>query len=950
MKRRYLKFIGALFLVIFAFLVSLLCLPFYKLDEHKIVIEANGIVNDAALADGVQIQRVNADGQDLDMTDIFQENDWHYENGMFTWNSYAAKQNHLETDLTFRKADFYFLENAYCGAVTCYVDGKKYFSKDLYSAEIGCCKLTIKGEKQISVLMRLFISLSIAGFLMLLWKVVRKKMNLPFVRKWILFAGSRIRRSRIDALTAAVCILLLIVAVFNLSAVIENRTIEESIEHDIDLDCRKSLSEIEYVKQDIDINAKTTQLGLYFYKEDFFNGCIHVWIYQDDQTVYEKNIYADSIGNDSKCLLDISGLHEGKYTVFVKGANIDNNNVSLVFSRQKIFDRAQIDGESYDGNAALSLKTRITPKTHGYRVFLTVGMFAVIGIVLWNMRPQKRKASVFYICAVFLNVITVCIRFPLYSITPEAVAETGSNFYQMTYLLGTKDSICLDDAGYWPLFQRLISVFIIHVLHQQRYAVFLMQGVAVLSFAFAFSRFCLKNYRNYAQNQTRFAVSLAGGTVFAAAYGESCLAFHNFTYLCIVLIFFNMMLDLEQLNRISFVFITVESALLCLSKGRYGVLFPLYVLVFIGYLIKKAVSPKEAGREQKSCKRQIVYMAVVAAGAFVQTMYMLKNTAQWDTHTGGLAQVMMAGIYYFVQAFATVFIPFSQLEWNGWIVHTVLILLLMGFGTVLLRKWKKEKNICGLITVILIFIMGSSMLNAIMQSEYKNYAWEKLSPLPLDRTNIFMVAGVVFIIFLFCRLVQEKRTREWIFSVLLVMISIRFTALKGWGIYDHCFMQADWRNDYHQFQNESYVIPLGDVNRFVVKNAYVFYLGAKSEQEIDTSKWNYTTGPDVIEKKYFPYSTSSVFETTALRDKSINSIYARKLAVGMEGDISAVLYDKNGTLLCRQKAQPAKQRLGISFVFDAPVSNASRIELVDQTGKSVEVRTDLWIGVCEKEN
>lgn len=946
--KRYYKLFAYLFLVIGLFLISFICLPFYKRAEHKIVIEADGIMNAASLSDGVQIQKVIIDGQNQDLTDIFLENDWHYEDDMFTWNSYASRQTYIEADIIFRKAEFYFLENPYCGAMTCYVDGKEYFSKDLYNTETNCYKLMIKGEENISFFIRLLTSMSISGCLILFWRVIKIRINLLVIKEWLLSAGRKIGRT--DIVNITIYILLLMVIVFNLSAIIENHTIEEVIEHDVNSTDRIQLSEVEYVRQDIGISAKTTGLVLYFFKKDFFSGCVHVSVKQNGETVFEKNIYAGNIENDSKCTLDIPELNEGNYTIFVEGVNEDNNDVSLVLSRQKIFEKAWINGESYDGNMALSLKTNIVPRTHRYRVYLFAGLLIVVGIVLWNMPRQRRKVSIFYICTVLLHIITICIQFPCYSVTPEVISETGSNFYQMTYLLDAKDSIYLDDAGYWPLFQRLISIFIICVLHQQRYAVFLMQGFAVLFTAFAFSRLCLSHYRNYAQDRVRFAASLFVGISYVAAYGDSCLAFHNFTYLGIVLVFFNMMLDLEHLNKIIFAIVTAESALLCLSKGRYGIFFPLYILIFMGYLIRKIVFRRKSGKEQKSCKRQMIYMSVVTASAFVQMMYMLNNTAKWDTHTEGLGHVLMAGIYYFVQSFITVFIPCSQLVWNGWMLHIILVLLLICAGMILIWKWKRAENTCSLIIIIIIFTMGSSMLNAIMQNEYKDYAWGKLSPLAFERTNIFMITGAVFVIFLFCRLVREKRAKEWIYSILLIIICIRFTALKDSYINDNCFIQADWKNDYQMFQNSSYVIPLWNEDRFMVKNAYVLYLGAKSEEEIDTSKWNYTTGPDVVEQKYFPYSTSSVFETAVLRNKSINSIYAKKLAIGMDGEISVVLYDENGTLLCRQKARPAEQRLNMAFVFDMPVYNVSRIEFVDNSGKSVQVRTDLLIGICEKEN
>lgn len=930
---------------IFIFFVSFFIWPVYQRTEHQIVIEANGIVNDASLADGVQIQSIYLDGKEQDLTDFFQANTWNYENGMFTWNSFCTNQNRIEAAAVFRQAEIYFLENSYCGGMTCYIDGREYASRDLYAPETGSFRLVVNGEKNPNSFGRLFFSIVAAAGLFLVFSYAGNRMHLPRDRMILCRYFQKIGRT-FDILNAAVCMLLLFTVIYNFSAVVEKSRFYETLTHDIDTTEQMLFTKTGSVIQEIDLDAKTTEITLYFQKEKLFQGSIDVAVIQDQKEICEKHVYAGSIQDDFTYTFQTPALKKGTYTIVISGPDQENGRVSLLLSRQKMFANAQIDGNTYDGNVAVTLQTSITPTAHAYRIILFAVLLLTAGTALWNTLRQSRSSSVYYICAVLLTAMTIGIQFPCLSITPEFFGESGSNFYQMTYQLEWKEHILLDDAGYWPLFQRLIADFIIYVLRQGKYAVYLMQGCAVLFVSFAFARFCLHFYQSYAQERARFAVSLFGGVSYVVVYGEECLAFHNFAYYGIVLLLLNLLLDFGQLTKKQFLFLTTEGALLCLSKGRYGVFFPLYAMLLALFLIRQIWC---RNRQRAACKsefRQMIYLSVTGVGAFLQTVYMLNHISVWNTDTKGAGQVISSSIYYCVQAFITVWIPYSDITWNAPVMNSFFIILLTGACMFTVYKWKERKKICGHMAVIATFLMGSSMMNAIMQNEYKNYTWSKVSPLPLNRANIFMITGILFLLFFLCSLIRKKAVREWVFSILLLVLSVRFLASRGIYNNDNCFIQANWNNDYQVIDQESYIIPIWYQERFITKNAEVMYLGSREEEELETSQWNYTTGPTIIKTMDFPYKTTSVFQTNVLKERSVNSIYAKKAAVGMNGNVTVILYDENDQILCREKAKPTDQRLYLSYVFDQPVGGVARMEFVDDTGRSVHVQTDLFLGIC----
>jgi len=956
--RRLVYIVSAVAAFAVFYCISLWILPQYRLENHTVSIETLGRLNENGLADGVQVQKAVVDGNEADLTELFSLSNWGYENNTLTWAGYMNVENILKADVRYRKADIYFLTNEWCGGARVCVDGREVFSGDFYSADTGQHHLRLVSARSVYPVLRVFICLLCAVVFVVFLYAALKRGAADGIKRGVAYVVDYWHKRRVlwkpQTADAVIFLLLLFCLVQNASAIYNSRHVVETIRHDPDTKHAVALTEGSSVSQTVRIDAVTEGLALNFCKDEEAKGHVTVSIGGDGGMLYEKVLYVQSLTDQEPYELDIPVIRAGEYTITVSGMQGNTDDVSLALSDQMIFDKALVNGKEYDGNMALDVRTVITPDVYRMKIVLLAALLIVTAVALYYTCQSEQKAggrrhNVFYLCSALLTALTICINFPCYSITPEFLWESGSDFYQVTYLRGIKGSLLVDEAGYWPLYTRLFADFVIHVLGQRKYAVFFMQGFVTLFTALVFARFCSVQYQNYADDKSRFAMSLFGGTAFLLQYGGVCLSYHNFAYFGIVLLLLNMLLDFKKLSRGTFCFVTLESSILCISKGRFGVIFPLFVLVVLSLCIEKAVC-RWRQRESAVDRRDIVFYAAASVGSFIQIVYMLGYMTVWDTRTEGIGHTLAASFYYFVQSFSAVFIPQSNLAWDGWIVNIFFVLLLIFLAVQTLRSWNRNRQTSIHIAYVVTFIMGCAMLNAIMQNEYKVFSWNEAGGLPVHQSSFFMITGAVFVLLLCCGLIRHKILRETVFGVLLIVMSLRFGSFASKTVNDNCFLAGNWLNDYRHFDNETYVIPLWSDRRFMAKNAHVLYLGTKREEDIDTSQWNYTTAPSEIETVSFAHDTSAVFETDSLRDRRINAIYVNKVAIGMDSELSVMLYDENGSLLCRQKAMPVRKRLNLGFVFEEPVGGVVRIEFVNAEQERAEVNAELFIGVVDEQD
>lgn len=172
-------------------------------------------------------------------------------------------------------------------------------------------------------------------------------------------------------------------------------------------------------------------------------------------------------------------------------------------------------------------------------VLLLFGM----GYILTCREENKRICNIAQLAALASYIIIVYIYNSSFFFEPTW-AEAVTNFMSAAKTERLWKNIIMSDAGYLPLFQRLITVFLIQILHMTAYdALFLMQIIAYMLTGYMLSFFCKINYRGYLDLKCRFIVSLI---IMMQTFNHETGAFINFIVYGIYVMFLFLIADSKE--------------------------------------------------------------------------------------------------------------------------------------------------------------------------------------------------------------------------------------------------------------------------------------------------------------------------------------------------------------------------------------------------------------------
>lgn len=185
-------------------------------------------------------------------------------------------------------------------------------------------------------------------------------------------------------------------------------------------------------------------------------------------------------------------------------------------------------------------------------------------------------------------------------------AEAVTNFMKFAREKSFTENLFLTDAGYLPLFPRLITLFFIKLLRfPAAEALYLMQMCACILCCMMWTFFCLYPFRKYMPLALRVVFCII---TMAVCFHSETLFFTNFPYWGILPILLILLSDMKAWNKAEFWMGTGFGMLICLSKGAYAVIFPFMLLYLLFFYT-------ELNRRQK------VYGFGMAGAALLQIFY-----------------------------------------------------------------------------------------------------------------------------------------------------------------------------------------------------------------------------------------------------------------------------------------------------------------------------------------
>lgn len=242
-----------------------------------------------------------------------------------------------------------------------------------------------------------------------------------------------------------------------------------------------------------------------------------------------------------------------------------------------------------------------------YPVLILLYFFGAIAMLLFCDKKSFGNGKLFA-GTVLLNVLAINIVCP-YTFRVPQLAENVLNFYYLTEKNSLFQGLFLTDAGYLPLFQRIIAIIGIKLLNLGPHSLYFMQIVGVVLVSCFAAAICLGCFRKISNTENRFVVALSIIALFA--HPTVCTYF-NFVYLGYFILVLLMVCQWEQMKKWQYIGMLIVSAVLCMSKGFYIVFFPWGIISFM--LFSKRMELREK-----------IYAITVTVAACMQVLMVLVN-------------------------------------------------------------------------------------------------------------------------------------------------------------------------------------------------------------------------------------------------------------------------------------------------------------------------------------
>lgn len=516
-------------------------------------------------------------------------------------------------------------------------------------------------------------------------------------------------------------------------------------------------------------------------------------------------------------------------------------------------------------------------------------------------RQIQQNINPFFYISFFIIFISIYFKFPSLSYSAEIWAETGTNFLDNALKNDFFDALTIPEFGYLPLFQRVISLFVVKVLGLVLSYPYVIQIITLTLISFYSSIFNLKIFRDIISSDVlRFILSLAIGL--GPDYDD--YSFINFPYfgftLCLTVLFIN----LNKLSiRWTLIFLFFSAIIIC-SKGVFIIFVPLYFCAFILHLYF-------------GNKRAIFFYGTLVFASMVQLMYMLMHLSPTGPGNGDkvpLPELINHVLYSIWNTFNSLFFfqkyP-SEIGVPGFnILYFILLIVLISW--VGIKFFKKGKKMPLLFFLTTIYLAGASiflmlLLNKVWFWEDRfTINWDFYVKVPLMRWTYFAVIGT------FLSLAE----------ILYLVLPIKEIAvtLSAW------------------FCLQSFIVPFMEFRDHFAENSNSNWEAYKNMLHLPAYYIPVNPG--------FPWAitkNTDVYPVEDIKNPNLpNNLYALLILNRPQillNDISIIAFDDKGNQISQALRLGDYDNASVFFKFPDAIK-LSRIKYLDPCGQEIELPSD----------
>ena len=711
------------------------------------------------------------------------------------------------------------------------------------------------------------------------------------------------------------------------------------------LDLTEQITKGKEIQEKIYLPKYIQKYGIMFATYNRKNiGFIKIQILQKDNVI-EEIVDVSKLEDNAYYYLKMkfSKLKEGEALLKITGINgKEGQSVSLHRSSDIIYGELIQNNNKTNKSLLHDIKFyEINNTVKGQFIFLLLSIILFsLGIRITFKSNKSKSYKYLYLVTIFLIYSLVSIKAPVLTFKAEPYAEQIFNFLYNGKKYGFFQNLFIMDAGYLPLFQRLIGLVIIKFVHNTKLSVILMSNVAVLYVAMIVSVFTLESYKKYGSRIYRFLISLILGVFNLVPYGESH-SFINFGYMNIILLFYISLLDLKKLKKKNFIVIMVLTFLLCLSKSHTIILLPICVIILIifwKFLIK----------------REKIFLSVINFASLIQIIYMHKNINVWKSEEGlnkiVPLDIIDIGTHQVVQQFINLFstaIEKNQNILNYNLMFLILLTIFIFFLFYLFKKSKSKENV--ILIILLSIILGTSYINVISNIWNGTDLWNTTLESINSRHSILIKISyiLIFVILPFCikklDLINLKKKKKYLQNdkykiislIILLFLTIRYSPKTNNDIYRYDKIFSDWRIYSKFYDSSNFVIP---VEPYIMhENQKMYYVGKN------------TLSPEVVilqgEKYYFENlnSVDGIVEINLPKPIKIEYLYVKRVRNYNFDKLRLIGYDSNNNIIVDSLQLNKSSKGNIGFKINNP-KEISKISFITDKDKYGYIVPEIIIG------
>lgn len=647
--------------------------------------------------------------------------------------------------------------------------------------------------------------------------------------------------------------------------------------------------------------------------------------------------------------LTMTALKSGQASLSVSAAGVKQGELALGCGPDYYgFGEAVVNAQASGYTLAQKYYWHITDWEYYCRIACYLfAVFGCIGILLLIRNLKTAEDETSGRCAVVFGIMT-SVFLAIFFVYDSSVmieptyAEAVSNFMKYAREESLMSNILISDAGYLPLFPRLITLFFIKILRiPSGIALYGMQFTACLCCCMIWSFFTLHPFRGILPISERIVFCFV---IMAVCFYDETLFFTNFVYWGILLILLFMISDMEQWCMSVYCLITLGCSLVCLSKGVYVILLPvmaLYLLVFW----------KSMGRRDK------VFAFCLMGASLLQLVYSFGGNGDggsWVDSAGDMGQIA-----YWCRLLARV-----CADVTGYFFHclgvyagrmdgifpalTVLVcgMVFGGFVRQILLPLIRRKPILSkwriLYTLILFQFAVSAFYRITVKSVPKE--WENVCKVVYEQSGnkyvIFSaVTGFLIWIILFSMIGERYggvKTGAIVILALLCFLCcprLQLTGIGNTAVSDRRTYEgnidAGWKQSRKLISNDAFFVPVRENFWSYCKNVTVFQVG--EERYFEEASQGVNLGN--MEEGY----RSEYVLDEGMPAENVIEVWIRTPNRIAASSCCAALLDAQGNVLQESTQFTSDRNFRTGFWFPEPVNGMKKIRFTDEEGQEVYI-------------